>query len=175
MSSSEAKNKENKENPKGYLENCSSAGIPRLLGHHTFSSRNTLSNDIIRRFTLGCPNLGTNFSDYFTNGSPKSKGKQVFRRNREGLEVFPIKLKVRWPTKEIIYITQLVEIDLTLNKRSLEPSLFTLQLLVLLEQTNTDTLQLIDFFLLTFVDLQYTLEFQHLGSSLSTIFLKWIT
>ncbi|KAM2941481.1 hypothetical protein COP2_030714 [Malus domestica] len=62
----------------------------------------------------------------------------------------------------MIYIIQLVEVGLTLSKQSLEPSLLTLQLLILLEQTSTNPLQLIHFFLQIVFDLQSTLEFQHL-------------
>ncbi|KAM2695307.1 hypothetical protein EV1_039823 [Malus domestica] len=67
--------KENKENFKGYLEDYSSNSldVSRLIGNHTFSSLDVLSNGILRRFTLGCPSLGTNFSNYFTDRRLKSK------------------------------------------------------------------------------------------------------
>ncbi|KAM1363016.1 hypothetical protein ACFX2H_027769 [Malus domestica] len=47
-----------------------------------------------------------------------------------------------------------------------KPSLFTFQLLILLEQTNVDALQLIHFLLQTFVDLQYALKFKPIDDSL---------
>ncbi|KAM0989654.1 hypothetical protein ACFX2A_013702 [Malus domestica] len=51
---------ENKENPKGYLEDYFSAA---WISHdHTFA--------------LGCHSLDTDLSDYFTNGSLKSKGRR---------------------------------------------------------------------------------------------------
>ena len=47
--------------------------------------------------------------------------------------------------------------------QNLESIILTIQLLILLKQTNTDALQFIHFLLQTFLDLQYTLKFQHLG------------
>ncbi|KAM1768900.1 hypothetical protein ACFX12_046799 [Malus domestica] len=125
--------RKNKENPNGYLRDYSLAA---WTSHDNSAATPSAAVMLLAATQFGAsPSAAPArvLTSPTTSPIEDSKVKAVFRRNRESLKVFTRKLKVRRQPKEMVYITKLVAIGLTLSKRSLKPSLLTLQLLILLE------------------------------------------